>query len=186
MPDFAPMKKLLHFELMNWKKKKSPKPKRAFHLLALSIKIPSKYLAINYGCASFHITHSSWNLLLLWPEMSQFSSHWEPLNHSGADQEGISCSRVPNRQNHILNLLWGPLLFQSGLRGIFVRILVLPYGKGTWEEVRKDKLPSRKRFQVCIPAFGKMWKAAEGRELLMLSFPLFGKSCSKRWPGLRE
>lgn len=110
-PDFATMKKLLHFELMNWTKK-NPKPKRAFHLLALSIKIPSKHLAINYGCASFHITHPSWNLLLLWPEMSQFSSHSEPLNDSRTDQEGISCSRVTNRQKHILHLLWGPFLSQ--------------------------------------------------------------------------
>lgn len=41
------------------KKKKDNKPQRAFYLVVLSIKIPSSYFTISYGCATFHITHPS-------------------------------------------------------------------------------------------------------------------------------
>lgn len=64
---------------------KDPKPERAFHLVAPSIKIPFKYFAINYGCASFHIIHSSPILLLLWSEMSQDSAYSIHLKCSRID-----------------------------------------------------------------------------------------------------
>lgn len=108
------------------------------------------------------------------------NSHSMPLNHSRTDQWGISCSRAINRHKHISHLPPGPFLSQGGPRGIFVWILVLPYGKEHENGVSKDKLSSRNTFQVSVPAFRKTWKAAEGRELLIPSLPLFGKSCSKR------
>lgn len=160
--DSPVIKRVFCFELLNWKKKKDPKPERAFHLVALSIKIPINYSAINYGCASFHIIHLSQNLLLLWSELSRDSSHPTPLKSSRPDQCWTKWSKVIHLTRSLRTISVHRM--GLGLRGIFIWVLV-PTWKGKGQETGQGRKNFLQKYTEDFQAYILLLRKKQNKRL---------------------
>lgn len=124
-------------------------------------------------CHKTHLIQSLWKAQGLLKTESTVLKSYIDMNTFYTLFEDHFCTQDGLRTKENISLDFGPNI----------------HGKGIWEVVREEELSSKntlKLFRSIFFFLEKKWKAAEGKDLLNFSFPLFWKGCSKRWPVIRQ